>query len=233
MAFELITEVFSFQQIQENIDIKAGKVVLDIGCGEPSLFTLMANSMFFPSYIGVDVRVEPLLKFGNNKNCIVIPDNIITSDIFYPNSVSVINFTEVLEHIPKIEGVKVLSKIYELLLPSGLLILTTPIKPKEVDIDMDKEKEDWDHISYYEYDQLLRLLEIVGFSIENYFFNKFLARKMTYLKVLKAMTAKYGDIGAEIFNTIKSIWGQRIAGTIFSTYAGDIGGHIQILARRK
>jgi len=231
MAFELVTEVFSFQHIDQNV----GKddIVLDVGCGEPSLFNLMANSMSFPNYIGIDIRQSAVAQFPNNKNCVVIRDDITTSTVIKSDSVKVVNFTEVLEHVPKDLGITILESINRVLVKDGIMILTTPIKPKNKEVDMEREGEKWDHVTYYEYDDLLTTIESLGFTVREHYFNKFIGMRSTYKVSRKAMIEKYGSAGQEIFDQVKSIWGQRVAGTIFSNYAGDQVGHIQLIAVKK
>ena len=228
MAFELVTEVFSLQHIDENAGVS--DIVLDVGCGEPALFNLMANSMIFPNYVGIDIRDEALAQYPNNKNCVVINDDITTSTIIRPDSVKVVNFTEVLEHVTKESGIKILESIFRVLVKDGVMILTTPIKPKAISIDMAKEESKWDHITYYEYDDLIKTIESVGFSVKAYYFNKFIGMRSTYQAPRKAMIEKYGEAGQEIFDQVKAIWGQRVAGSIFANHAGDRVGHIQLIA---
>ncbi len=209
-----------------------GDTVVDIGCGEPSLFNLMCNSMLFPSYVGVDIREEALLKFGNNKNVLVIRDDITSLQSLRTDAFGVAVFTEVLEHLSEDEGSSVLDNIRCILRDDGVLILTTPIKPVEVDIDMEIELSKWDHRTYYESDDLICYLACLGFGVIHKSYNKFIGRRVTYRKSREGIIDAYGTTGRDIFDRVAGVLTNRIAGAIFGDYAGDVGGHIQLVLRK-
>lgn len=231
LAFGITTELFCMSQISKNLD--PDEFILDLGCGEPALFSLMGNSMMFNNYVGVDVRSEPLLKYGNSKNCIVINDSAIDSDILKKSGFQVVVMSEVLEHLDKKSGDLLLVSAWEYLKPGGTLILTTPIKPMGQDIDMDIEKKKWDHITYYEGRELINKLSILGFTNVKGYFSKFLGRHTTYKTVRKGISSVYGETGEEIFDHLAEVFTPRIAASLLGHFADDLCGHIQIVATKR
>ncbi len=230
LAFGMTTELFAYAQTQKNLP--SNGVVLDAGCGEPSLFNLMANSMYFPNYIGVDIRESALLLFGDSKNVIVIADDLRSSDAIRPGTIDVIVFCEVLEHFAPKSGLDVLFELYGWLKEGGKLILTTPIKPVGVEIDMDEEWEKWDHITYYEADELTGTLEELGFEVVHKTYHKFIGRRMTYRRVRKAFVENFGHSGEVVFDHVSDTLTPRLAGAVFAHWAGDQGGHIQLVLEK-
>ena len=230
-CFELATELFTLEHIQD-LCKSDNDFVVDIGCGEPALFSLMSNSMIFPNYIGVDIRPDPLKNYGNNSNCIVIESDITKDRFIKENSIKVVILSEVLEHLTEDNGKEVIRSIHKILKDDGTLLLTTPINPKSNNVDMDAEFKKWDHVTYYEYDKLIDLLNDLGFEVEFYAFNKFIGRRKTYRNVMSSFINKYGDVGREIWDHISNVWSKRVASTILASYAGDQMGHIQIVARK-
>jgi 2-polyprenyl-3-methyl-5-hydroxy-6-metoxy-1,4-benzoquinol methylase len=231
ISFELVTELFIFEQLMENLS--PDEFVVDVGCGEPVLFNMMANSMFFPKYIGLDIRSEALSLFGNNSNCIVINCDLNKNMVIKENTVKIAVLSEVLEHLDEVQGFHLLQSIHSILKPEGTLLLTTPIKPVGVDIDMSIEDKKWNHVTYYEYPQLIKILSRTGFKVQRHYFNKFMGRRTTYKTVRDAMIKQFGEVGGELFDHIKSVWSRRIASSVFGHFAGDVQGHIQIIATKE
>lgn len=140
--------------------------MLDIGCGNNLL------SKYF-QFQGWDVfAVEPnkgaelyLRKFGLNVIRCTAEDLVNYEDI---NQISFVNIQFVLEHIR--EPIKVLNQIYRLLVPGGIIRVCVPNDFSEGQMAYEEyynEKLRWvclpDHINYFSFDSLHRLLSKIGY----------------------------------------------------------------------
>jgi len=238
LAGGMVNEVFALHQLRKRLPEDG--FMLDVGCGEPNLFELMSNTYYFPYYVGVDIRIDALGLYGKNpKNLCLLNGNLVDLDCLIPGTFDGIVFNEVLEHLPVDIGDSVLHRIHELVHPSGFVVLTCPIWPEgNTDIDMDVEEEKWGHITYYKSDELTDKLEKMGFNIEHKSYAKFNGRRIDYRKIRIAMIGKGKSTSdrilfRDVFDRVASIYSPFLAASIFADYAGDIGGHIQLVLSKK
>ncbi|MDW8465858.1 MAG: class I SAM-dependent methyltransferase [Chloroherpetonaceae bacterium] len=114
---ELYTVRFSLlKAVKENISLFRGKL-LDVGCGQmPYKSLILSNNPGVTEYIGLDIGEY----FGSKPDLFWDGETIPLSD----ESVDCAMATELLEHCPN--PAKVLSEIYRVLRPEGLLFFTVP-----------------------------------------------------------------------------------------------------------
>ena len=232
LSWGLVMELFTYHQVYELMKPHKEGCVLDVGCGEPVLFDFMADSWLHTNYVGIDLRASALRQFSNSKNCVVIADDIITTKAIRDGSMKVVVLSEVLEHLAKSDGVKLLRNIRRWMTTDGSLVITVPIKPVGLDIDMDHEFEKWGHVHYYEIQELEQLLVRCGYSISHKTFGKF--RSDVQIKQVRAaFIEEYGDVGEEIIDIFLKKLPQQFVASMFVNWAGDQAGHVQIVANKK
>lgn len=114
--------------IFENLDIKGGEKILDVGCGRG--FYLKAVSQLFPRALvtGLDINKNYLEKakefLGNRKVKLVIGS--ATELPFNDKSFDRIICSELLEHIK--DDRKAIAEIHRVLKPDGIALITVPNK---------------------------------------------------------------------------------------------------------
>lgn len=136
--------------------------VLDIGCGDfPFLRTLYTNKMKPRYYLGVDVRdmnghqgVEP-----NFEHEFQIVDLIDSVPMCKYDNWDLITFLEVIEHVSKENGIKILSNIRDVMASDTYLFLSTPCF---------NGKAAANHVYEWEYEELKNQLELM-FDVEDHY----------------------------------------------------------------
>jgi len=222
------TELFAMEQIRKHCP--ASGFVLDIGCGEPDLLNLMANSMFFPQTVGVDINEKSLRMYGKVKHWMgVLADAAQPLDFLKPAQFNVAILMEVLEHLSPSDGVAVLENARTALQLGGVLVLTLPILPPDTELDMEEEQRKWGHVTYYSSEELQTILRKTGFTVKHLSYGIFIGRRVKAKKVRDAFAEKWP---VTIFDRMADIWSSGIAAAFFSDCIGPAGGHMRIVARK-
>ena len=157
----------------ENIQVEK---ILDIGSGYGTL-ALFCQKLFHPEIFCIDFASSNLSKsLIEDKNIHFQVNNIEIDEFPWDDKFDIIIFTEVLEHLnfnPK----PTLKKIHSLLKTNGRLYLSTPDasewgrvtkyykNPAEMPNPKKDEKIIDDHIYQYKKEELLKILDDVGFKI--------------------------------------------------------------------
>lgn len=142
--------------------------ILDLGCGDGGFL----HSIEFGNRLGLDRRFPDVDYWDDHIGFIpyTIQRFFLLPGHFNHGSFDVVTMLAVLEHLNRTQVPEILERIYQILRPKGLFILTTPVPLAErvlnaltalrlVDEDMIDE-----HQHYYGKDELLRLLREGGFS---------------------------------------------------------------------
>lgn len=145
-------------------------MVLDIGCGDVPLMRAMRSSMLRPKlYLGVDVRPQMIDK---------VNDYYATHHVHFPFAARYMDFTEaepqllkaqwtqivcleVIEHMPRARGVKLLTNLRTALGQGGTAYLSTPC--------FDGQRKAQHHKYEWKRDELEDALINMGLKIENVF----------------------------------------------------------------
>ena len=157
----------------ENIKVEK---ILDIGCGYGTL-SLFCQKLFHPEIFCIDFISSYLSKsLIEDKKINFKVNNIETDKFQWDEKFDIIIFTEVLEHLnfnPK----PTLKKIYDLLKVNGRLYLSTPDASQwgkitkyykniaEIPHPTKDKKIIDDHIYQFNKEELLKILDDVGFEI--------------------------------------------------------------------
>jgi len=157
--FKKIKLVDSFMQPSD--------ALLDIGSGEGSFLELTKPKFRFIYSIEIDPFALKLLKekFSSDTKIILIPKTV--TDFLKENpdlSFDYITCLDVLEHIPLSDCQMVIEKLFRLLKPEGLLIISVPGIFEKIRIFLGKSPTHLHSHSSYGWAQIL---EKSGFSIMN------------------------------------------------------------------
>lgn len=231
LAFGITTELFVFTQAKRLIKVNKDDYLLDVGCGEPSLFEMCSDSMFFPNYVGIDIRSQALKEFGNSRNLIAVQDDIIKTKAIKDHSAKLIVFSEVLEHLKKKQGIELLRNIKRWLKKDGRVVITVPIRPEGVELNMKVEESKWGHLYYYEKEELAETLDNVGLEMEQMTFGRFFTVRSGTVKA--ALVKAEGKAGENVWNHLSLKLPLPLLTSMFIHYAGDVGGSMQVIARHK
>ena len=152
--------------------VKAGMRVLDIGCGQDQMMTrvLCASQSCVPAlYVGVDMNkldkkteiawTRILDQFDFTKRYKEL-FNTRRSDGADPTHTGydVISCFEVIEHMPKAQGAKLLKGIRECLAPGGVALLSTPV--------YNEKHMAANHLHEYRFDELRASIEKAGLQVD-------------------------------------------------------------------
>ena len=178
--------------------------VLDVGCGQDLPFAKSlggSNPNSVPKlYVGCDLNKIP--KLPNRKNFHFLPEfNFIKDHKKILNEHGkfdiAVNF-EVIEHMTKPMGRKLLKAFYDCLEDDGILILSTPVFDGKAAAN---------HIHEYEIDELRTMFTKAGF-VEEERFGTF----ANYHKIKKAMTKEE----RKIYERVREYYSDDVAACFFA-----------------
>lgn len=158
------------------------KKLLDLGCGQ-SMITLEASK--FCNVTGLDiseVALKPMKELGLKNAVFVVGD---CRALPFPDcSFDVIVAAELIEHLTKEDGVKLLLEAKRVLQPGGKLIITTPIRKNALIQFYNRTsfrildlRGSWTHIHEY---NVLELFEAMVKSFKIVYFSKMSPAKLLF-----------------------------------------------------
>ena len=138
-----------------------GKTLLDIGCDRGNLKEYLSKEI---DYVGIDVKSKEFFKLKCKYIQMDVEDNLSSL-----GEVECITMVAVIEHLknPK----KAIKNIFEILKPSGRLIITTPTKlgdkiyQRMSKIGLVSSNAARQHQSIFDVEDLTKLLKSEGFDI--------------------------------------------------------------------
>lgn len=150
--------------------------ILDVGCGDGRIYPFLLGEGFFSGNIhGVEVsqaRIERSLALGwDNARYIPNGEKLPYADAQF----QIINFMEVVEHIPAENTGNVITELHRVLADNGVLLMTTPNYPIKRFYDIyaavmhgkkGRWKDDVTHVSFYNQQRLLELMQKFFTKIE-------------------------------------------------------------------
>ncbi len=142
--------------------------VLDYGCGDGKYFPFFQSQGFSAGNIhGLEIskrRLERCRALGWENARLLVSGAPLPYDAGF---FDLINFMEVIEHIPRDEGRRVVSELRRVLRPGGLLMISTPNYPIKRFYDLsdaflqgkwDRLRDDPTHVTHFNHARLTRLL---------------------------------------------------------------------------
>jgi SAM-dependent methyltransferase len=138
-------------------------ILLDLGCGEGLLRNMLYRNAINIKYIGIDIALQTLKKALNLKSkeeAIYLRYDLNKGIPLNDNSVNIVVAFEIIEHLLKKSGLKVIRESYRVLKKNGILILSTPIQPFAENLYEDE------HIYEWKKDEIEKEYLKLGFNIE-------------------------------------------------------------------
>jgi ubiquinone/menaquinone biosynthesis C-methylase UbiE len=123
---QLINYVRVIKQIKKNDE------VLDVGCGQAELLTLMRSNRLSNFYAGIEVndynlkKAQKLFKKSNRE--ILIKQDVSLGLPFIDNSFDIVTCNLVLEHLPKIESFLLFNELIRVCKENGKILIMMPIR---------------------------------------------------------------------------------------------------------
>ncbi|MDA8233933.1 MAG: class I SAM-dependent methyltransferase [Clostridia bacterium] len=147
---------------------KESRRILDIGCGNGLFLKL------FQRYGWEVLGIEPsdtVAGYASEIGIPVLKDTIENIELNQVGLFDVANLSFVLEHVPN--PADFLGTVYDLLKPGGLVCIEIPNEFNDLQMAINEAlgKEMWwisapDHINYFDFDSLEKLLTRLGFKVE-------------------------------------------------------------------
>jgi SAM-dependent methyltransferase len=142
--------------------------ILDYGCGDGKYFPFFLSRGFTPENIyGLEIsrlRLERCHELGwKNARLLESGKPLPVDDA----SIDIVNCMEVIEHIPREEGKRVVAELRRILRPGGLLMISTPNYPMKRFYDLsavvfqrkwDRIRDDPTHVTHFNHARLSGLL---------------------------------------------------------------------------
>lgn len=170
--------------ILENLELKKGDRVIDIGCGRGFYVNLLSNLNLSLEVFGIDLNEKYLkaAKKGLKRKKVLLKKGNALKLPFETNCFDKVIASEILEHIDK--DIMAVEEIYRVLKPGGIALISVPNKnypflwdplnwvlerlfDKHIPSDIWWLAGIWaDHVRLYEENELKTKLKKAGFKIE-------------------------------------------------------------------
>lgn len=195
--------------------------VLEIGCGieKPLARILTRNALQqVNSYVGVDLN--PLEDKGCGKRAKFIGEfnfNKRYKELTRRGGFDVIVHLEVIEHMKKIHGRKMLKACLELLRPGGVMLMSTPC--------YDGRRHAANHIHEYTVPELEKMTEQCGFEVERRFGTfmdtRHLKRGGEGWKVMKAEDPEFAEHVQAVYKELSAYYDRDAISCFFAPLFPD------------
>lgn len=154
--------------------------ILDYGCGDGKYFPFFVKNGFLPTNI-FELEVSQI-RINRCKDIGWLNVKLANKNSPFPynnNYFDIINFMEVIEHIPINEAKSTIARLRKLLRPGGFLIISTPNYPIKRFYDLydalihqkyNRFKDDPTHVTRFTHRRLRSILKLHFVKIENRMF---------------------------------------------------------------
>jgi 2-polyprenyl-3-methyl-5-hydroxy-6-metoxy-1,4-benzoquinol methylase len=157
-----------FDYFEANLANDSVKRILDIGSG-PGFFLKLATERGWDS-LGIEPGI-PAYEFSSKTLSLNVKNEFFDRDTYNKNGqFSVVHLNNVLEHV--IEPLEMLKMAWEILLPGGIICITSPndFSPLQILAVETLKKDPWwvvpkHHINYFDLNSLKSLMEKSGFRV--------------------------------------------------------------------
>lgn len=207
--------------------------LMDVGCSNGRIITYLQVAHLFPTYIAVDVRTDPLIEARLRwpKAIACLMDARTLSQGFRERSVDFIVFTEVIEHMPRAHGVKVLSEFFKVLRRGGHVVITTP--NAAFGPNMEKEKRTFGHEYLWKKNDLVSQLEKSGFEVLEALDGKYMSSGVNFRSLTQPLISELGEESAlKLLKYFRQHFGTTFTTYVLGGFCGQRAGETKILARK-
>lgn len=107
-------------------------IVLDVGCGQAELLTVMRNNFLSSKYIGIEINENNLKKskskFRKSEREVLLKQDVTIGLPIKDNSIDMVTCNLLLEHLPKEKSFFVFSELVRVCKPNGYITIMMPIR---------------------------------------------------------------------------------------------------------
>lgn len=128
-------------------EINNSDIVLDVGCGQAELLTVMRSNFCSAKYIGIELcdnNIKHCKKFFHKSHReILIQDDVTLGLKVKDNSIDLVTCNFLLEHLPKDKSFFVFSELIRVCKPNGQILITMPFRKKGEPNEEKKHIYEW------------------------------------------------------------------------------------------
>ena len=115
-------------------ELKKTDVVLDVGCGQAELFTVIRTNYLVTNYIGIElnhINIKKCKKFFRHPEREALLQHDVTLGLpIKDNSIDLVTCNFLLEHLPKEKSFFVFKELIRVCKPKGQILITMPFRQK-------------------------------------------------------------------------------------------------------
>jgi len=115
-------------------ETKKTDVILDVGCGQAELLTVIRNNYSTASYIGIELNDQNIKKskrfFRQPHREALLQHDVTLGLPIKDNSIDMVTCNFLLEHLPKDKSYFVFKELIRVCKPAGLILITMPFRKK-------------------------------------------------------------------------------------------------------
>lgn len=224
------TEVFIAAKIMEY----KPKSIIDVGCGNGKVRDFVRNTIKHSlPWHGLDYR--DLSKDWTGKNCkFDICDFTDTPSL--PESIrakrgTMVICCEVIEHLQKEDGVRLLKTMADRMSRGVYLLLTLPVPQ---DADMTKDYRSFQHVYYPSAEAVVTTLEKESMEIREQWNGLWLGHPFPWNASMENLTDTYGVGASALANDIRKRYTQIVAKRILAPFVSSLKqGHLALVAVKR
>lgn len=113
-------------------EIKKTDIILDVGCGQAELLTVIRNNYSVASYIGIELNDQNIKKskgfFRQPHREALIQHDVTLGLPIKDNSIDIVTCNFLLEHLPEDKSYFVFKELIRVCKPKGLILITMPFR---------------------------------------------------------------------------------------------------------
>ena len=115
-------------------EIKKTDTILDVGCGQAELFTVIRTNYFTGNYIGIELNSANVKKckgfFRHPEREALLQHDVTLGLPIKDNSIDLVTCNFLLEHLPKDKSYFVFEELIRVCKPKGKILITMPFRQK-------------------------------------------------------------------------------------------------------
>jgi len=115
-------------------EVKKTDTVLDVGCGQAELFTVIRTNYLVSNYIGIELNSANIKKskkfFRHPEREALLQHDVTLGLPIKDNSIDIVTCNFLLEHLPKDKSFFVFKELIRVCKPKGKILITMPFRQK-------------------------------------------------------------------------------------------------------
>lgn len=221
--------------------------IIDIGCDDAFVRKMIHSGTYYSgtNYIGIDIKKKYLEKASNKMPKCNTPAIFLSHDLYEglpfikKNTIDLVIFMEVIEHMEQDYGIKMLKDIKRCLKPGGICFISQPNHDPSLWYVIRKFREKgypW-HLREYTYEEFVKICEKLDFEIIDTYGN--LSQKRRLIKSINENKHNFANFKInskqvlKIFNRLCDMMGPEIPTQVFGQlYKDSCGGIVYVLKKK-